>query len=466
MIRLTPKIILMTGRHQHSFRWLILFLLFISACSSSDNPEKKPAAYSAYTTPDWVRRSNVYEVNIRQYTREGTFTAFATHLTRLKKMGVEILWFMPIHPISKTDRKGTLGSYYAVADYYSVNPEFGSMQDFKSLVHSAHQLGFKVIIDWVPNHTGADHAWLEKHPEFYVRNAEGEPQYAYDWSDTRELDYANLQMRDSMRAAMKYWIRETGIDGYRVDIAAEVPLDFWTESIPQLRAIKPLFMLAEADSPELHRAGFDASYPWAFFHTMKRIAAGQATAVSLDSLLQQQDTAFRTVDGRMYFTSNHDENSWNESDYGTFPGLKHAPFAVLTHTLPRAIPLIYSGQEEPVLRKIEFFEKDPIQFGNYARASLYNRLLELRKRNKAMAISASWRRTSLGDDRYIFSYIRAEGSFQVLVITNLSDSVQQVTIKDAALIGSPKNIFTNIRERFELASTFNLEPWGYRVFEY
>lgn len=461
-------------KHKGIFYAVISVILLQGVSSCKLNPHEQEAKQATsdrrqetyVSTPDWVMRTNVYEVNIRQYTREGSFREFENHLSRLKDMGVEILWLMPVHPISKKDRKGTLGSYYAVADYYGINPEFGDMDDFKSLVRNAQRMGMKVIIDWVPNHTGADHYWLETKPEFYVRDSAGNARYAFDWSDTRELNYDNRELRDSMIAAMQFWIKEAGIDGYRVDVASEVPIDFWEEAIPKLRKLKPLFLLAEADQPELHKAGFNATYPWEVFHTMKAIAAGEKNALALDSVIKNNERSFPKGAGRLYFTSNHDENSWNRSDFGTFPGPKHAPFAILTHFLPGAIPLIYSGQEEPVLRAIPFFEKDQMEFKNFQRAGFYKTLLKLRNRNKATELNASYRIIKTGDETRLFSIFRQAGSYKLLVVTNLSDSPAEVSINLPELTGTPKEVFSNKPVKLTLNDSFTLGPWEYRVFEY
>lgn len=416
--------------------------------------------------PDWIRQSNVYEVNLRQYTTEGTFKAFSASLPRLKQMGVDILWFMPVTPISKTDRKGTLGSYYAVADYKAVNPEFGTMADFKELVQQAHDSGFKVIVDWVANHTGADHPWLAQHPDFYNRDSTGKAMFAFDWSDTRDLNYDNKALRDSMIAAMQYWLKENNIDGFRCDVAGEVPTDFWKECIRQLRQTRRVFMLAEGDKGDLHAAGFDASYSWDMFQTMKKVATGERNALSLDTVLMRQDSTFPKGAIRLYFTSNHDENSWNKSDFGTFPGAKHAPFAVLSQTMRASLPLIYSGQEEPVLRAIPFFEKDHMGFKQYGRAPFYKILLDLRKRNPALATDALFRKVSVGDDRALYAYVREKDNNKVLVILNLSKKEQAITIKDSSLVGQPMNLFLSTKEPLTLNHTFNIEPWGYIVCEY
>jgi len=415
--------------------------------------------------PFWLGRANIYEVNVRQYTAAGTFKAFSQHLDRLKAMGVDILWFMPISPISKVDRKGTLGSYYAVADYTAVNPEFGTLADFRSLVQTIHAKGMKVILDWVPNHTGADNRWLTTHPGFYKKDSSGKAATPYDWTDTRQLDYDNPEMRDSMIDAMQYWLRTADIDGFRCDVAWNVPGDFWKTCIGQLRKTKPVFMLAEGDKPYLAENGFDALYPWAMFHTMVDVAKGERPALALDSVLHQYDTSYPKGTLEMYFTSNHDENSSNGADYQTFPGAAHAPFAVFTQLMPDNIPLIYSGQEEPFLRALSFFEKDSISFHAFRRAGFYKTLLALRKRNIALDADASFEKLPVGDNRKIYAFLREKSGHKVLVVLNLSTVAQTVKISETALWGHPVNVFTR------KAATVNgdnwiLEPWGYRVFEY
>jgi alpha-amylase len=415
--------------------------------------------------PAWIMQGNIYEVNVRQYTKEGTFNAFAKHLDRLKNMGVQTLWFMPINPISKKDRKGTLGSYYAVSNYTAINPEFGTMADWKRLVQTIHGKGMKVIIDWVPNHTGADNYWLDKHPDFFVKDSTGKAAVAFDWADTRQLNYKNRTMQDSMINAMKFWITQTGIDGFRCDVAGEVPGEFWSRCISQLKKVKNIFMLGEGDKPYLNRSGFDATYPWDMFAMMKRVAKGERPAFALDSIKNRNDTAFPANALRMYFTSNHDENSWNKADFETMPGASHAPFAVFTQTMVRGVPLIYSGQEEPILRALEFFEKDPITFGKFERAAFYKTLLNLRKRNVALAANASFRKVHVGDDKALYAFLREKNGKKVFVILNLSNEEQRVTVNDAKLFGSPLNVFSGNKERLT-NKQWMIEPWGYVVYEY
>lgn len=419
-----------------------------------------------HTHPAWIMQGNVYEVNVRQYTPEGTFNAFSKHLNRLKAMGVQTLWFMPINPISIVDRKGTMGSYYAVSDYTATNPEFGTLDDWKKLVTAIHSKGMKVIIDWVPNHTGADHRWLTKQPDFFVKDKDGKAAIAVDWADTRQLDYNNMVMQDSMIAAMKYWLVKTGIDGLRCDVAWNVPGSFWSKCIKQLKKVNNnIFMLAEGDKAYLHPSGFDATYPWDMFKMMVKVAAGERPAFALDSVKNVTDTLYPKNGILMYFTSNHDENSWNKSDFGTFPGPVHAPFAVFTQTMDKTVPLIYGGQEEPVLRALEFFEKDPITFEKYERAKFYKTLLNLRKRNPALAPDASFKKITAGDGKALYAYTRQKAGNKILVILNLSATEQIVTVKDKSLWGKPYNVFMGTTEPLS-GKEWKMEPWGYVVYEY
>ena len=413
--------------------------------------------------PSFMNQGNIYEVNIRQYTPEGTFNAFAKHIPRLKKMGVQTLWLMPIQPISVEGRKGTLGSYYAVASYTAINPEFGTLQDFNNLVNQAKKLGMRVIIDWVPNHSGADHAWLKTNPDFYEKDSTGKPTYTADWSDTRELNFANLQMQDSMIASMKYWVKKTAIDGFRVDVAWGVPYSFWYKCIAELKKERSLFFLAEADDPILHKTGFDATYTWREFNVMKEVAAGTKNVKSLDTIFNTIDTSFMKGAWRLYFTSNHDENSWNKADFATMPGKVHAPFAVLALTYNRTMPLIYAGQEEPVLRTISFFEKDNMGFSVYQRAPFYAALLHLRSNNAAFKEGSDFKRLKVNLPNQIMAYQRKMGKEIVVVVLNLSANDQKVTIQsDLPKGNSYFELFDHSVNKS--ISSLTLPAWGYKVF--
>jgi glycosidase len=438
--------------------------LLLSSCKTKPNQTTEQTI--AHTVPSYVLQSNIYEVNVRQYTAEGTFKAFEANLPRLKEMGAEILWFMPITPISKADRKGALGSYYAVADYTAVNPEFGTMDDWKNLVNKAHELGFKVITDWVANHTGADNRWIKSNPDFFVKKADGTLAFAFDWSDTRDLNFWNPVLHDSMINAMKFWLTETKIDGFRCDVAMEVPRSFWQKCIAELKTVKPdIFMLAEGDVGWLHDAGFHASYGWDGFAKMKKVAKGEASAKVLDTVIRHLDETYNPNYIKMYFTSNHDENSWNKADYETMPGAVHAPFAVLSQTWKNTLPLIYSGQEEPFLDSISFFYKDTIAFGKYQRAAFYKTLLGLRKSTEALAVDAAYTKLQSSNDDAIFAYKREKGGKKVLVILNLSNKPQTTKLQ-GAIAGETQNIFANKPEHLTDGQDFALAPWGYLVYSY
>ncbi len=413
--------------------------------------------------PAWIMQGNIYEVNVRQYTPEGTFKAFASHLQRLKNMGVQTLWFMPINPISKIERKGVLGSYYAVANYTAINPEFGTMDDWKALVKQCHEMGFKVIIDWVPNHTGADNYWLKTHPDFYVTDSTGKAVSQFDWSDTRKLNYQNPALVDSMINCMKFWVEQSNIDGFRCDYAVGPTRQFWKKCITDLKKEKNLFMLAEADSAWLHDVGFDATYTWSEFNAMKAIAAGKAPATAIDSALAVLDKDFAPSALKLYFTSNHDENSWNKADYGTMPGAIHAPFAVLTQTIGRSVPCIYSGQEEPFLDSVSFFYKDTITFAKFGRAPFYNTLLHLRDSTPALAANAKFTKLKTSQDAAVYAYERTKDGKKVVVLLNLSSKPLSFTLTTGEE-GSFKNVFAQKAELLTKSQAYQLPAWGYVVY--
>ncbi|MDE6297730.1 MAG: alpha-amylase [Muribaculaceae bacterium] len=363
--------------------------------------EKTPA--TTVNHPDWSRNAVIYEVNVRQATPEGTFEAFLPQIDRLKDLGVDILWFMPIHPISEDGRKGKLGSYYAVRDYKGINPEFGNIDDFRKVVKAAHDKGMKVIIDWVPNHSGRDNAWVKNHPDWYQKNEKGEMFGPYDWTDVYKFDYSNPEMRKAMTDAMAYWLREADIDGFRCDVAFEVPTDFWNENRPQLEAVKPgIFMLAEAPNPELLEHGFDMDYNWPMKDLFSAIAAtsGQYTfkdekgnikefpekhAADIYVRLDEEAKNYPADSYLMNMTTNHDLNSWEGTEFDRLGNLQEA-FAALMYTMP-GMPLIYTGQEVGMNRAFEFFEKDeaPDWNSNKNVTEFYKKLNNLKHSRKELA---------------------------------------------------------------------------------
>ena len=443
----------------------LIALLFLSTAFSLVKAQQNLTSIDGH--PNWMIRGNIYEVNVRQYTQEGTFKAFAKSLPRLKKMGVQTLWFMPINPIGVLDRKGVLGSYYAVSNYKAINPEFGNLNDWKQLVKQCHAMGFKVIIDWVANHTAADHYWLQTKPNFYVQDSITHKAISpFDWTDARKLNYKNNELCDSMVSSMAFWLQQSNIDGFRCDVASEVPKEFWKKCITKLRKGRNIFMLAEASVPWIHEAGFDATYTWPNFNVMKDIVKGTKNANDLEQSLKEIDSTFPKNALRMFFTSNHDENSWSKADYGTTPGETHAPFAVFTQTVKRSVPLIYSGQEEPVLDSISFFYKDPIHFKNFKREAFYTTLLALRKRNIALDANASMNRVATTDNEKVYAYLREKEGKKVLVILNLSKNNVSTTVTNVGLNGSVTEIFSNKIANLKTTYTLKLNPWDYKVYEY
>jgi glycosidase len=441
-------------------------MIFLVAASLFACKPAEPKSETAQGLPESFLQSNIYEVNVRQYTPEGTFKAFAKSLPRLKEMGVDILWFMPITPISIQDRKGVLGSYYAVADYTAVNPEFGTMDDWKALVKEAQGMGMKIIIDWVANHSGADNRWIQSNPDFFIKGPDGKLKFAFDWSDTRDLNYWNPVLHDSMISSMKFWVKETGIDGFRCDVAAEVPRHFWQKATSELKKTKSdIILLAEADIAWIHDAGFRISYGWDAFAQMKKVAKGEASARVLDTVLRRMDETYPPDALKMYFTSNHDENTWNKADYQTMPGVIHAPFAVLTQTWKNSIPLIYSGQEEPFLDSLSFFYKDTIIFKNYERAAFYTSLLKLRKSNPALAADAVYTKLTSDKDEAVYCYQKEKNGKKVLVLLNLSAQPQAFNLT-SKITGKAFNLFLNKTEEIKDNQQFTLPEWGYLVYSY
>ncbi len=383
-------------------------------------------------------------------------------------MGVEILWFMPITPIGIDGRKQTareLGSYYAVRNYKAVNEEHGTMEDWKALVKEAHAMGFKVITDWVANHSAPDNPWIKSNPEFYSKDSTGKMIAPFDWTDVRKLDYGNKGLRDSMIDAMKFWIRETDIDGFRCDVASEVPADFWKEAITQLRTLKNVFMLAEGDKPDLHAAGFDATYGWSEFSVITNIFSGKKNKASLDSVIHTIDSGYAKDDFRLYFTTNHDENSWNGTEFERM-GQAHKAFAVWTQTMSRSIPLIYSGQEVANKKRLKFFVKDTITWGDFNMAPFYKKLLTLRRSNKGLATDAAFTKLVTGIDHLIYAFAREKEGQKVVVVLNFSKQAHKFRIPGDIISGEAKNVFKDTKEKLTKEFEFNLEPWGYVVYDY
>ena len=400
-------------------RFAAAVLAALLAFSCGQGTDRRPAGNSV-----------VYEMNVRQYTPEGTFEAAAEQLPRLKELGIDILWLMPIHPIGTKERKGTLGSYYAISDYCDVNPEFGTMADFEKFLGKAHRFGFRVILDCVANHTSPDAKWINECPaDWYVRDSLGNTVVNYDWTDIAELNYDNRDVWTAMQAAMRFWM-EKGVDGFRCDMACEVPFEFWAETISMLRSEWPdMYMLAEGEDPSLHTvAGFDASYAWELHHLLNDIAQGRKNIPELLEYIEKDAAAVPSDALRLMFTSNHDENSWAGTEFERM-GDAAGAMAVLTFTLPSGQPLIYTGQEMGWNKRFEFFEKDPIPaWEENSYTDFYKELVNLRHVHPALAAG------------------RDGGSFEVI-------SVQDSTLVfDRAVPGD------TVRVKVQLKA-----PWEYEI---
>lgn len=428
-----------------------------------------PAVYAESRTPepDWLRYASVYEVNVRQYTPEGTFNAFGEHLPRLRDMGVDVLWFMPIHPIGLKDRKGLLGSYYAVQDYRGINPEYGNLEDFKRLVARAHGMGMKVVIDWVANHTSRDHAWIAQHPTWYNYDDKGQIIAPFDWTDVADLNFDQYYMRRAMIDDMLFWIKDADIDGFRCDVAGEVAVDFWEDATLAIRAVKPnVWMLAEdAASLWLLNNAFNTNYGWAFHHLMNKIAKGEEPASAVFEQLEKTARTYPQGTFPMQFITNHDENSWQGTEYERL-GAGVKAFSVLYYTVP-GMPLIYSGQEAAFNRRLKFFEKDPIDWKDKPLVPFYTQLNALKSENPAL-----WNGRSGGDLKkidhdqpaFVAAYSRSKNENTVITVVNLSGQRQQVELRVADAAGIYREYFSNTPTTLTPRTKMTLEPWDYKVY--
>jgi len=414
--------------------------------------------------PDWAKNAVIYEMNTRQFSNEGTFAAIEPRVQELKDLGVTIMWFMPIHPIGEKNRKGSLGSYYSVKDYYGINPEFGTMEDFRRLVGLFHSAGIHVIIDLVANHTAWDNPLVREHPEWYTRDGTGRivPPVA-DWSDVADLNYANTELRDYMIRMMAFWVRDVGIDGFRCDVAEMVPMDFWINARTALDAIKPVFMLAEGESPELHASGFDMTYAFAMHKVFNDIPAGKKSLRDIDPLFRREADNYPRGSMRMRFTSSHDENSWNKSEIVRMGRDGAKVGAVLCFTLP-GHPLIYAGQEVGNERSLAFFERDPILWEENEFRLLYQTLSRLYKNSPALHKGEMKKIASDNDDR-IYAFVRCDGPDSVIVIVNFSAGEFDGLLHFQGIDGDFSDIFSG--QLIHLAGEamkMKLAPWEYHVY--
>ncbi len=448
-------------------------LLFSVGCATGAAPtlqessasKYEPAPYVKVQHPEWAKDAVIYQINTRQFTPEGTFKAAEEHLPRLQELGVDILWLMPIQPIGEVNRKGSLGSPYSIQDYYGVNPEYGTKEDLKSFIDTAHAQGFHVILDWVANHSAWDNPLVEQHPEWYDRDWKGDfhPTPWTDWADIIDFDYNQPALREYMTGAMKYWVEEVGFDGFRCDVAGFVPLDFWETVREELDAVKPVFMLAEWQQRDLHQYAFDATYGWDWKETAHDIANGKANAGAMTGYLQSHIATWPQDGYRMLYTENHDQNAWDGSTGDIF-GDSYRVFLTLSF-VTEGIPLIHNGQEVGNQDQLEFFEKDPIIWGDYTHpdGAFIKKLIDIRKQNKALWNGNEGGRivpvtTTTGGD--IVSFARQSGDNKVVVLANLSPRTVYSAILDGPVDGDYTNAFTGEAQSLKIGDYVSIEPWS------
>lgn len=421
---------------------------------------------SNFPQPSFLLSSNIYSVNLRQYSAEGSFSAFEKQLPWLKEMGVEILWFMPVHPIGKVKRKGTLGSYYSIADFRDINPEFGSKDDFKQTIETAHKLGMKVIMDWVANHAAWDNVWTQTNPDFFVRDEQGNFKPSYDWDDVIQIDHNNANEQQAMIDAMLYWITDFDIDGFRADLAHLTPLEFWINARVQASTVKDnLIWLAETEDINYHQA-FDISFTWRWMHATEEYCKGQKDFSALTETLEYYKDDFPADAVRMWFTSNHDENSWNGTAFEKYGAYVKA-LTVFNCTY-QGIPLIYSGEETGLDKRLKFFDKDPINWNEHSEwHGFYKTLLALRKNNKAIAAGTDsfpvW--IPGAEERNMLAFYRKTNDSTLLVFINMSKEKQNLSFDTGELKGNYCNVFNGENIWLNEGGWIALEPAAFVVAE-
>jgi alpha-amylase len=438
---------------------LLLFLLFLISC----NDQKE---LSTSFNINQIKDGVIYEANIRQYSESGKFEDFTKDIYKLKDLGVKIIWLMPIHPISKTNRKGTLGSYYSISDYKAVNPEFGSKKDLDELIKEAHKHDILVILDWVANHTGWDHKWIKNKPDYYTKNENGEitdpinpsTGESWGWTDVADLNFDNMDMQNEMIEAMEYWVKEHDIDGYRLDAAHSCPASFWKKSIERLKKIKNVLMLAESDG--YHTGGFelielfDMSYNWSGHHVLNRIYKKENNSEDLKLNINRNLNDYSSKHVLMNFTSNHDENTWAGTVFNRY-GDGAKTFAALTYFLP-GIPLIYNGQEYGLNKRLEFFEKDFIPKKQSDFYEFYSNLNSIKKENNILDIDSEIKFEIIEtNNKNLICYKRTKNNDSMYFVANLSEESQEINTEFSETLKS-----LNSNKMISLKKN-SLDPWEY-----
>lgn len=450
----------------------LITCLAISGCSRlPENEDKKMEAADekGYRAPEWTKDAVIYEVNLRQYTQEGTFAAFEEHLDELKEMGINTLWFMPIHPISETNRVGTLGSYYSVSNYREVNPEFGTKEDFAALVESAHNKGFRVMMDWVANHTGWDNPWITEHPDWFTHDSTGNiisPE-GMGWDDVADLDYSNSDMMKEMLECMKYWVEEFDIDGYRCDYAPGVPRTFWETARVKLDEIKPVYLMEE-DLDWLAKGNldhaFDTNYNSKVYDVLWQIARDNKNADKLRLYMPQMPEGTFP----MNYLDTHDINAYDRTIMEAFGKEAMPSMFSVVFTLP-GVPMIYSGDEIGYDKMIAFMDKDPIDWesSDVSYRDLIGRLSTIKSENEALFAGSYGGEIEIikNENKNILTYKRTKGDNTVVCVFNLSKRVQEADLSEV-ITGSESVLLHGTGEEYETTAKTptkqaSLEPWEF-----
>ena len=423
-----------------------------------------------YKNPEWSYSAVLYELNVRQFTPEGTFVAAIERLPFLRSLGVDAIWLMPIYPIGLEGRKGTLGSYYSIRDYKAVNEEFGSAEDFRAFVSAAHALGMKVILDWVANHTARDARWITERPaDWYERDEAGVAKVPWDWTDTAKLNYANHDVWRGHIDAMRYWVESFGVDGYRCDMAMLVPIEFWQEASAELHSIKSdIFMLAEAEEDNLFDRAFNMSYQWNIHHIMCDIAKGARRVWDLRNAMHAERAKYPREAMRMSFTSNHDENSWSGSEQQRF-GAALEVMTAMTFLMPSTMPLIYTGQEVGYNHSFEFFERDAIPEAAYTEnrtTELYRRLTALKHRERSLD-AGEWGGEVVEIENNakdcMMTFVREVEGSRVVAIMNLSPYTIHADFRTGIYAGDYVDAMSGEHVYLDEHVERDIAPWCYQI---
>ena len=449
---------------------LILALILLAGCNerkgSADPYEPKP--YVKLQHPEWSKDATIYQINTRQFTREGTFRAAEHHLPRLRELGIDIVWLMPINPIGAKFRKGMLGSPYSIRDYYGINPEFGTLEDFKHFVQAAHELGMHVIIDWVAAHSSWDNALVDEHPEWYQKDWQGQltsPEF-WDWWDTVDFDYNQPGLRRYMTNAMKYWVQEADIDGFRCDVVYNVPLDFWNKLRKELDSVKPVFMLAEWEGRDIHAEAFDASYAFKQNRDLQDIVQGKRDGINrLVEYYAWQFGGYPRDAYRLTHVTNHDLNAWDGTQFELFGDALE--MAIVLSVVNDGMPMIYNGQEAGSDKMLKFFDKDEIEWREHPIGDLYKKLFKLKHETTALwngAAGAPMIRVFNTDLGHVFSFVRQDDNSGVFAVFNISPDLRSVTFSNGPAFGDYTDFFADSSVTIDSTTELALRPWGFKVY--